>query len=129
MLWAGMSWVRSMIWACGLIPRITPFMLPTKTSAAPKSVSRVMMGGGTDSGLSGDRAMEGASCPRSRCCALRTPRLWPGFDLDGIPHALADEGAPDWRLDRDLAVFQIAFVRADECVALLCLSLHIFDRD
>src|SRR5438309_7651981 len=58
MLCAGMSWVRSMIWACGLMPRITPFMLPTKTSAAPKSVSRVMMGGGAmASGSSGVRAI------------------------------------------------------------------------
>src|SRR5207249_7330565 len=30
---------------------------PTNTSAAPKSVSSVMRGGGTDSGLSGDLAM------------------------------------------------------------------------
>src|SRR5256885_14315818 len=57
MLCAGMSWVKSMILACGLMPRITPFMLPTKTSAAPKSVSRGRMGGGMMSGSSGGRAI------------------------------------------------------------------------
>src|SRR5947208_15690444 len=111
MLCAGMSWIRSMIWACGLMPRITPFMLPTNTSAAPKSVSRVMMGGGTDSGLSGDRAMTGLTVLEADVEHFVLHDFGRGLDLDGLAHPLADEGPSDRGVARDLAVCQIAFVR------------------
>src|SRR5215471_13715324 len=39
-----MPWLMSTICACGQIPRITPFMVPTKWSPRPKSVVRVRIG-------------------------------------------------------------------------------------
>src|ERR1700676_4230633 len=43
---ASTSWLMSTIWAPGAMPRMTPFMTPTKWAAWPKSVVNVMVGAG-----------------------------------------------------------------------------------
>src|SRR5438552_6130473 len=115
MLCAGTSWVRSTIWAWGLIPRMTPFMLPTNTSAAPKSVSSVisevdgvavMVHGSEldDLETDGEHFVFGHFCRRGH--------------LHAVADSFTDECFPNRRLDGNLPLFEIRLILADEPVAL-----------
>src|SRR3989441_13209292 len=102
MLCAGISWLRSTIWASGLMPRMTPFMLPTNTSEAPKSVNRVMMGGGLATESSARRGIGYGLSPHRGSHLFEADIQYLVFgDLgrrlhfQGITHALADQCASD----------------------------------
>src|SRR5947209_7504281 len=103
------------------MPRITPFMLPTNTSAAPKSVSSVIIGGGVRLESSGEiLGLLEANVEQfvlddfSRC-----------LHRDCLAHALADQRAADRRLHRNLSVLQVGFVLADQCKGAWGVALQI----
>src|SRR4030095_6528103 len=112
-----MRWLRSTTVACGLMERMTPFMLATNQSRSPKSVRRVMIeaGCGIRTAFYGRRRLN-LQFLKFDLDDFILDSLDGRLHFDKVADAFSDQRPTDRRLNRDPVKLHVGLILADQRV-------------